>query len=174
MDTIKIRYWAQRFNLLKWGIFSALLFLAIFFYMSLTSPEATETQMVEISAGPDLRPIRHKFVAQGVREERIHIRSVEEWQTFWGRFSETTAPEVNFTQNDIIVIFMGTKGSGGYSARIGGVSLVPEGVSVRVFFCLPSRSSSQLGVLTSPYDIKLIPKVNGTVVWLVKNSCFNF
>ena len=124
----------------------------------------------ETMGAPDLRPIQNKFVEQGIREERAHIRSVEQWQTFWRRFTETMAPEIDFTRNDVVLVLMGTQGSGGYSVRIGGVSLVSEGVKVELLFCAPPRDSTQLGVVTSPYDNKLIPKVNGTVTWLVQKG----
>lgn len=119
---------------------------------------------------PDLRPIQHTFVEQGVRKERAHIRSIEQWRAFWRRFSETAAPEVDFARNDVVVVLMGTQGGSGYSVHIGRVRPASAGVRVELLFCAPPRDSTQLTVVTSPYDIKLMPKVNGTVAWLVQKG----
>lgn len=119
---------------------------------------------------PDLRPIQHKFVEQGVREERAHIRSIEQWRTFWRRFSEEEAPTVDFARNDVVIVLMGTQGSSGYSVHIGHVKSASAGVRVELLFCAPPRDSTQLTVVTSPYDLTLIPKVNGTVMWLVQKG----
>lgn len=107
---------------------------------------------------------------QGVREERAHIRSIEQWRTFWRRFSEGEAPNVDFARNDVVIVLMGTQGSSGYSVHIGRVRPASAGVRVELLFCAPPRDSTQLTVVTSPYDLTLIPKVNGTVMWLVQTG----
>lgn len=147
-----------------------------------TTPETTNTKQptpvtpvvvipqVKITDMPDLRSLEQKFVAQGIREERIHLRTKAEWQAFWRRFSETKAPEVDFTRNDMIIVLMGTYGSSGYSVNIRNVSLASEGVNAELLFCLPPPNSTLLTVMTSPYDIKLIPKVNGAVRWLTEKG----
>lgn len=120
----------------------------------------------------DLSPIQHRFVEMSVEAERLHIRNVVQWQAFWRRFVATSAPDIDFSKNDVIVVLMGNQGSSGFSIRILDVDSKPHGTRIRVLDCRPSRwtlgfeETSYLAVITSPYDVKLIPKLTTPIKWV--------
>lgn len=120
----------------------------------------------------DLRPIQHRFVEMSVGAERLHIRNAVQWQSFWGRFAATSAPDIDFSKNDVIVVLMGNQGNSGFSIRILDVDSKPHGTRIRVLDCRPSRwplgseETSYLAVITSPYDVKLIPKLTTPIKWV--------
>jgi len=116
---------------------------------------------------PDLRPIQHRFVELGVGKEQIHIQSLDQWQAFWRRFSTSRPPNIDFQHHDVLVVLMGTQGSGGYSIRIKDVVARQLGTDVKVLLCSPPRGSAQVGEITSPYDTMLTPKLATPIEWLM-------
>lgn len=113
----------------------------------------------------DLRPIQHRFVELQLGAERLHIQSRAQWQAFWGRFSDSTAPDIDFRRHDVLVVLMGTQGSGGYSIGIRRIDAGKDGTSVRLLLCRPPRGSAQVAELTSPYDVRLTPKLAAPIAW---------
>lgn len=114
----------------------------------------------------DLSPIQHRFVEMSVGAERLHIRTTAQWQAFWRRFAASSAPDIDFRNNDVIVVLMGTQGSGGFSIRIDQVDSEPRGTHVRLLVCRPPRNSAQVGEVTSPYDTKLTQKLTTPIKWV--------
>lgn len=113
----------------------------------------------------DLRPIQHRFVQLQVGAERLHIQSPAHWQAFWRRFSTTAPPDVDFRRHDVLVVLMGTQGSGGYSIGIRAVDAEDGGTRVGLLLCRPPQGSAQVAVVTSPYDVQLTPKLATPIEW---------
>lgn len=113
----------------------------------------------------DLRPIQHRFVELEVGAERLHIQNPAHWQAFWRRFSATDPPDIDFRGHDVLVVLMGTQGSGGYSIHIQSVDAGPGGTRVKLLHCRPPPGSAQVAVVTSPYDAQLTPKLATPIEW---------
>jgi len=113
----------------------------------------------------DLRPIEDRFVELEVGAERLHIQSPAQWQAFWRRFSSTAPADIDFRRHDVLVVLMGTQGSGGYSIHIQAVDAVAGGTRVKLLSCRPPWGSTQLAVVTSPYDAQRVPKLATPIEW---------
>ena len=113
----------------------------------------------------DLRPIQHRFVELGVGAERLHIQSPAQWQAFWRRFSAADPPDIDFRRHDILVVLIGTQGSGGYSIRILAVDAGPGGTRIKLLRCRPPWGSAQVAEVISPYDAQLAPKLTTPIEW---------
>lgn len=142
---------------------SQIIFVLGFFLIGL-SLQASEVDSVDLSI------IEHKFVELGVKEERHYITNKSQWETFWRRFSKDAEPkEIDFRKYDIILFLMGTKGSSGYSVKIESVEKKQKHIDsdniIHVLLCHPNSEESQLGVVTSPFAVKIIPKKQGKVIW---------
>ncbi len=71
--------------------------------------------------------------------------------------------QTNFARQSLIVLALGERPTGGYSARIVGVQQAPEGVYVQGIAYAPSPESANTMAITHPYDAVVVPKVVGTV-----------
>lgn len=123
----------------------------------------------------DLRPIQHKFVELGVKEERLYITNTNELENFWRRFSKDPVPNtVDFKENNLIIFLMGTKPSGGYFAKIESVAKLQRHLTadnvIQVILCQPPSDEAQIAEVTSPYAVKVIPKTQGQMIWKTRQQ----
>ena len=72
-------------------------------------------------------------------------------------------PDVDFSSNMVVGIFLGTRPTGGYGAEI--VSAQPDGGTLIVKYkeTRPGRGSMTAQVLTSPFHLVAVPKFDGPV-----------
>lgn len=118
----------------------------------------------------DLRSIQHKFVELSIKEERLYISTAVQWENFWRRFSnDLNRNTIDLGKYDIIIFLMGTKPSGGYSARIESVEKKQLHIDadniIHVLLCHPNAQESQIAEVTSPYVVKVVPKTYGKILW---------
>ncbi|SFU57439.1 protease complex subunit PrcB family protein [Pseudoduganella namucuonensis] len=117
--------------------------------------QAIEPRLVELTAGP----------------ERLHIRNQAQWQAFWARYAPgRPAPHIDFKQYDLLVAFMGTQPSGGYSVHIGPVEMTAQGARVRLLQCRPPANAAQLTEITAPHDNRLVPKLLAPPHWNIVDA----
>ena len=99
------------------------------------------------------------------------ITSNEEWKKTWeGLFMEVEPevpelPNVDFNKNQVIAVFMGQKGSGGYSVEITGVYEYEDKVIVNVLRKTPSADAMVSQAMTQPFHIILIPMINKQIIF---------
>jgi len=97
-------------------------------------------------------------------QRQVTVRTPDEFATFWkSHANDRKMPEVDFTSNMVVGIFLGTRPTGGYGAEI--VSAQPEGGALVVKYkeTRPGRGSMTAQVLTSPFHLVAVPKVDGAV-----------
>jgi PrcB C-terminal len=98
------------------------------------------------------------------------ISSESEWKELWTsdlnrQFPNKTIPFVNFEQNDVVAIFLGSKPSGGYSVQI--TRIVETAWNgkpaqlVRYREQAPTSQAFTTSVITTPFLLKVLPKFNG-------------
>jgi PrcB C-terminal len=121
------------------------------------SPEMTQS----------LGTIAPQFVAQSVREERHYLRRASDLETFWRRFDPSSPPPVvDFSRYDVVVVLMGTQRSGGYSVRVASAERKGRDLVVSVLLCRPEQDQQQVAEVTSPFDVTLVEKWDGSVSYV--------
>jgi len=86
-------------------------------------------------------------------------RSDAEWRALWQRHApDRDRPAVDFSQEMVVALFMGTRNTGGYSIQV--VSAGEEGGAfvVRYRERSPGRDSITAQVITMPYQIVAVPR----------------
>lgn len=77
-------------------------------------------------------------------------------------------PDVDFTKNDVVAVFMGTKNTGGYAINFDKVIKRTDAVTCAVFESSPGKNCSVTEALTQPYEIVKIPKMNKKIKFILK------
>jgi hypothetical protein len=106
-------------------------------------------------------------IAQGVRsgvtEERLEaIRDQTAWEKFWKLHagdSETPVPGVDFEAKMVIVVHLGTRNSGGYSALIARLEHTDMGLNVHYNEIMPGPDCPVTLALTQPHHIIKVEKM---------------
>ena len=92
-------------------------------------------------------------------------RSTEEWATLWNLHAgERTRPNVDFSREIVVAVFMGTRPTAGFSVEIVGVRQEGQALVVSYKETRPSPDSVAAQVLTSPYHIVAVPRGSTTDV----------
>ncbi len=93
---------------------------------------------------------------------RVVVRDAQTWSALWTRIVANSGPKppvpsIDFSREMLIVAAMGTRGSGGYSIRVGGVSSSSTELVATVIATSPGRSCPTTQAITSPVDIVRVP-----------------
>jgi len=97
-------------------------------------------------------------------QRQVTVRTPDEFATLWkSHANDRKMPEVDFTTNMVVGIFLGSRPTGGYGAEI--VSAQPEGNTLVVKYkeTRPGRGMMTAQVLTSPFHLVAVPKFDGPV-----------
>ena len=97
-------------------------------------------------------------------QRQVTVRTPEEFATLWkSHANDRKMPEVDFTSNMVVGIFLGSRPTAGYGVEI--VSAQPEGGALVVKYkeTRPSRGMMTAQVLTSPFHLVAVPKFDGQV-----------
>ena len=92
-------------------------------------------------------------------------RSESEWSTLWSQHAGQRArPDVDFSKEMVVAIFLGTRPTAGFSVEIVGAR--EEGAMLIVSYreTRPQPGIVTAQVLTSPYHLVAVPK-HGDVKW---------
>ena len=91
-------------------------------------------------------------------------RTPAEWEAIWKQHAPARpAPEVDFSKDMVVGVFLGSRNSAGYSVEIVGVEKEAAGVVVRYRETRPGRGAITAQIITSPYHFVAVPKADGTV-----------
>ena len=107
--------------------------------------------------------------SSGITEYReVIIKDSASWKKLWAEHQSNMgnpppAPAVDFNKYMIVGIFLGDRGSSGYSARITDMKEAGKELVVSYRETRPSSSGMQLAVMTQPYHLKAIPRTNRPV-----------
>lgn len=136
---------------------------ALLFLAAASGPAAAD--------GVPLQAIEHRLVELAAGPERLHIRNEAQWRAFWARYAPgRPVPHIDFKQYDLLVAFMGTQPSGGYSVHIGPVEMTAQGARVRLLQCRPPANAAQLTEITAPHDNRLVPKLRAPLHWNIVDA----
>ncbi len=79
-------------------------------------------------------------------------------------------PDVDFSKNDVVAVFMGAKSTGGYSIKVDKVIKRTDAVTVAVNEISPGPKCAVTQMITQPYEIIKVPKLNQKVKYIFKQK----
>ena len=92
-------------------------------------------------------------------------RSTDEWAKLWTEHAgERTRPNVDFSRDVVVAVFMGTRPTAGFSVEIVGVRQEGQALVVSYKETRPAPDALTAQVLTSPYHIVAVPRGSTTDV----------
>jgi hypothetical protein len=83
-------------------------------------------------------------------------------------------PEVDFTKNSVVAVFMGEKPNGGYTINFDKVIKRKDDLTVSFYETTPGPKCMVTDAITRPYEIAKIPKIDRKVKFKTKtrvNEC---
>ena len=95
---------------------------------------------------------------------QVTVRTAAEWKALWKEHAPTEKmPEVDFTRNMVVGIFLGSKPSAGHDVTIVGVRAQDKELIVEYVQKQPARGTMAAQILTEPYHLVSVPQHAGTV-----------
>lgn len=110
----------------------------------------------------------------GIAEpRRIVVTDEKTWERLWRavharRTPLPPVPEVDFSKQMVLAVFMGQKRTSGFAIQIAEVFACNREILVHVKEIAPPPNAIVLQVLTQPYHIVVVPKVDGTVRFVLQ------
>ena len=111
------------------------------------------------SAVPAFRVI-DKGTQSGIDDARqVVVRTADEWAKLWRVHGMDRArPKVDFAREVVVGVFLGSRPTSGFNVEIVGVDEVAGARVVRYRETSPARDALTAQVLTSPYELVVIPR----------------
>lgn len=120
--------------------------------------EATSVNADKASAQAKFEVLKQDEFGGRETAGNVTIKSQQELNNVYSELNLGIAPKVDFTQRNVVALFMGTKSSGGYSIGIKNVVLNGNTAVVEVMSGKPEGMASS--VMTTPYCIASIAKTD--------------
>jgi hypothetical protein len=118
------------------------------------------------AAPPSLRT-----VDQGTRSEiptasQVTVRDADAWKTLWHAHTSTRPqPDIDFSREMVIGVFLGTRPSAGFAVEIVAVRVSGEKVTVEYRETMPAADAVSAQVIVSPYHLVAVPSRPGPVTF---------
>ncbi len=92
---------------------------------------------------------------------RVLVRTDAEWTTLWRQHHpDKPRPAVDFSKEMVVGVFMGSRPNAGFSTAIVSVTAANGALIVRYAEKLPAPGSISAQVLTFPFHLVAIPRVD--------------
>ncbi|MGE3509718.1 MAG: protease complex subunit PrcB family protein [Vicinamibacterales bacterium] len=110
-----------------------------------------------------IREIARGDVSNIDRHTERLLRSSTEWTALWREHDfDHPAPPVDFSQEMVVAVFLGSQPTAGYAVRVTDVEGGAEEVGIRYRVTRPAAGDLTAQVLTFPYHIVAVPLRPGT------------
>jgi hypothetical protein len=142
----------------------------------ISSPSTgVEVPIVRLRAEPS------SFTAfSGFRESsRLVIRDRGAWRSIWDKLYQRTSlvpalPEIDFSNEVIVVAALGERGSGAYNVVFGGATENESGgIDVVVRVISPGNRCALPAVLTQPVDLARVPRAYDSIRFVERKEVVN-
>lgn len=90
-------------------------------------------------------------------EGRTTVRDARTWKQLWPNYSKEPVPEVNFAKQQVAVIFLGVRPTGGYKVRIKDARLTATHLIVSWQETPPAAGKSPPEGQTAPFTMRPVP-----------------
>ena len=95
---------------------------------------------------------------------QVTVRAAAEWKALWKDHAPTAKmPDVDFSKDMVVGIFLGSKPSEGYDVEIVGVRTEGKDLVVEYVQKEPGRGTIAAQILTEPFHMVRVSKHAGTV-----------
>ena len=95
---------------------------------------------------------------------QVTVRTAAEWKALWKEHAPTAKmPDVDFSKDMVVGIFLGSKPSEGYDVEIVGVRNEGKDVVIEYVQKEPGRGTLAAQILTEPFHLVTVPKHAGMV-----------
>jgi hypothetical protein len=118
-------------------------------------------------------PVELRSVLQdtnsGVQEQRlVVVRDDEAWGALWSEHAalqipNAPVPELDFDEEMAIVLFLGSRPTGGHAVTIEWVERGPSGLVVHAVATAPAADAMTTQALTAPMHAVAVPRCTGEV-----------
>ncbi|MNK08420.1 hypothetical protein D3C87_263580 [compost metagenome] len=95
-------------------------------------------------------------------ESTVIIKSQDELNKLYKELGWSDVPKIEFTQNNVVALFMGEKRTGGYSIGVKKVSINDDTVTIKVLKTKPEGMATM--AISAPYCIVVVPKADKVIV----------
>lgn len=115
---------------------------------------------------PSVRSIDKGAMSQISTARQVTAGDLDAWTTLWRAHAPARPlPNVDFTRETVVAVFMGTRMTAGFAVEI--VGSREEGGNVVVMYkeTAPPRDAITAQVLVSPYHLVALPKRPGTITF---------
>ena len=118
-----------------------------------------------LQASVPMRSIDKGVMSNMDAGRQASARSAAEWATLWNLHAgERTRPNVDFSRDVVVAVFMGTRPTAGFSVEIVGVRQEGPALIVSYKETRPAPDALAAQVLTSPFHIVAVPRGSTTDV----------
>lgn len=98
----------------------------------------------------------------------VTVSSSDELKNLWSKVFSSRSPvpeipSIDFEQEMVIGLFMGTFSTGGYSVFVEEVTETPEELRVRYRFKTPERDEMVTMALSQPFQLLIIPRTSKNI-----------
>ena len=141
--------------------------------------------MVLMLAACDKAPVKPdapapvRILAKGLhsgvkRQEYYDLHKASDFAVWWHRAYATrsykpTLPDVDFSKDMVIAVFMGEKTHGGYSIAVTNVQVAADNYDVEITVTVPGPGCRTTQALTQPFEFVAVPDSDGKFVnWKVR------
>lgn len=95
---------------------------------------------------------------------QVTIRTAAEWKALWKEHAPSAKmPDVDFSKDMVVGVFLGSKPSDGYDVEIVGVRMEEKDLIVEYAQKQPARGTLAAQILTEPFHLVTVPRHAGTV-----------
>ena len=132
-------------------------------------------QLLELRRDSSIRALRY---SNGLSEPAtMVIRDANQWRMTWAAItsnhSPMPVPEVDFSRDMVVLVALGTRSTGGYTAAIERIQRTAEGISVDYLAQSPGDRCGTTAALTQPMDFVFIARVEGPATFTRHDQTFD-
>ena len=133
------------------------------------------TAIDEVIGDAGVRRVAHAYYSGFDRPVRAVIRDKESWRVAWttlyvGMSPVVVPPTIDFTRSTVILVALGTRGSGGYDITVSRVARDAGVLYVQVTSTSPGDRCGVTLALTEPVDVVVVPHTVNRVVFVEKRQ----
>ena len=123
--------------------------------------------------------VAHGYYSGFASPARLVIDNDADWRAAWAQAyapmgQPPAAPAIDFAHSRVIVVALGTRGTGGYDITINRLATSDGNLYAEVMSTSPGSRCGTTQALTQPFDIVRVPRSSGPVVFVelsATNDC---
>lgn len=100
------------------------------------------------------------------KQDNLVFNDQNTWETHYKAAHSDNVPQVDFTKETVLAVYMGTRPNNSYSVKIKEVENFPPSIDVLIQTSGPQKGKMYLQVITHPYHIVKIEKTSKPINWI--------